>query len=261
MAIDEAILNAHIQDHVPPTLRIYRWNPAAISIGYFQNLERVIDNKKCAELGIDIVRRPTGGRAVFHQDELTYSIVVSGEYGFPKSVMESYRILCEGLIAAYRVLGLEVDLVQGESGLSSPVCFTSASSADLTFRGRKIAGSAQFRKGNTILQHGSLPISRDTQLFPSILKFTSDALRAKTLATFDQKATSLSEVLGSQISWQRLKEALFEGFQQALNIQLHHDNLTREEIYKSQELAREKYSSFAWNYRGNREELTPNAIT
>lgn len=260
MAIDEAILTAHLQGHVPPTLRIYRWNPAAISIGYFQNLERVIDHNKCAELGIDIVRRLTGGRAVFHQNELTYSIVVSSEYGFPKSLMDSYRILCGGLIAAYSVLGLEVDLVQGESGLSSPVCFTSSSSADLTFKGRKIAGSAQFRKGNTILQHGSLPIGRDTRLFLSTLKFPSDALRAKTLATFDQKATSLSEILGSQISWQRLKEALFEGFQQALNINLYQDVLSREEIDTSQELARGKYSSYAWNYCGNERELTSNAI-
>jgi lipoate-protein ligase A len=261
MAIDEAILNAHLQGYAPPTLRIYRWNPIALSIGYFQDFEKTVDSKKCSGLGIDVVRRLTGGRAVFHRNELTYSIVVSDIYGFPKSLIDSYRILCEGLIAAYRILGLEVDLVQGESGLSSPVCFTSASSADLTFRGRKIAGSAQFRKGNAILQHGSLPISRDTELFFSILKFPSDVLRAKTLAAFEQKTTSLSEILGSQIYWQRLKEALFEGFQQALNIHLYRDALTRWEIDTSEKLTREKYSCLVWNYCGNRKELMPNAIT
>ena len=261
MAIDEAMLTAHLHERIPPTLRIYRWNPSTLSIGNFQDLERVADYGKCSELGIDIVRRLTGGRAVFHQNELTYSVVVSSEYGFPKSIMGSYRILCEGLIAAYRILGLEVDLVRDESGLSSPACFTSISSADITFQGRKIAGSAQFRKGNTILQHGSLPICLDTELFFSILKFPSNAVRCKTLAAFNRKATSLREILGNQICWQKLKEALFEGFQQALDIHLCQDVLTQEEIYISEKLAREKYSSIAWNYCGNKGGLTSDAIT
>ena len=84
MAIDEAILTAHLHGHVPPTLRVYRWDPPTLSIGHFQNLKREVDDEKCSELGIDVVRRLTGGRAVFHQDELTYSVVVSNEYDFPK---------------------------------------------------------------------------------------------------------------------------------------------------------------------------------
>lgn len=261
MAIDEAILTAHLHGLVPPTLRVYRWDPPTLSVGYFQNLERDIDHDKCSELGIDVVRRLTGGRAVFHRDELTYSVVVSDKYGFPKSIMDSYRILCQGLIAAYRILGLEVDLIQSESGLSSPACFTSASSADLVFQGRKLAGSAQFRKGNALLQHGSLPVSLDTQLLFSILNFSSHTLRDKALTTFEQKTTSLSEVLGSQICWQRLKEAIFEGFQQALDIYLYEDVLTRHEIDTSEKLAREKYSSFNWNYCRGEQELMLNAIT
>ena len=248
MAIDEAILTTHLHGSVYPTLRIYRWNPSTLSIGYFQSLEREIDQRRCSELGIDVVRRLTGGRAVFHHDELTYSVVVSEKYGFPKSIADSYRILCEGLIATYRILGLEVQLVPQERTLSSPACFTSASQADLTFQGRKLAGSAQFRRGCALLQHGSLPISLDTQLLFSILKFPSNTLRDRALATFRQKAISLGEILGSQISWQRMKEALFRGFQQALSINLHEDVLTPEEIGLSQKLAEEKYNTFTWNY-------------
>ncbi len=250
MAIDEAMLGAHHHGFAPPTLRVYRWSPLTLSLGYFQNLERDVDQKRCSELGIDIVRRPTGGRAVLHHNELTYSIVASEKYGLPNSVEQSYRLLSQGLITTYRILGLEVCLVPYERGLSSAACFTSAGSADLTFQGRKIAGSAQFRKGDSVLQHGSLPISLDHQLLSSILKFPSITVREKVLTAFNQKVTSISEILGSQIGWQDLKEALFEGFQQALNIKLYKHTLTPEEINLSQELAKVKYNTFAWNNYG-----------
>ena len=202
MAIDEAMLDAHLRGLVPPTLRLYRWSPSALSLGYFQSLEEDVYQERCFELGIDIVRRLTGGRAVLHQNELTYSIVASDKYGFPKSVEKSYKLLSKGLIAAYRILGLEVCFVPYERGLSSAACFTSAGSADLTFQGRKIAGSAQFRKDDSILQHGSLPISLDPQLLSYILKFPSISVRDKVMTAFSQKVTSISDVLGSQIGWQ-----------------------------------------------------------
>ncbi|HJX70222.1 MAG TPA: biotin/lipoate A/B protein ligase family protein [Dehalococcoidia bacterium] len=253
MAIDEAILDAHLQGFCPPTLRVYRWNPPALSLGYFQSLEREIDMKRCSELGIDVVRRLTGGRAVLHHDELTYSVVSSEEYGFPKSIAKSYWLLSEGLIAAYRILGLEVCLTTHAREPSSAACFSSAGLADLTFRGRKLCGSAQFRKGNALLQHGSLPISLDAQLFFSILKFPSNAIRDKAQADFGQKAASISEISGNKIGWQELKEALFKGFQKAPGIKLYDDRLTAGEIDLSQKLAREKYKAFAWNYHGRYE--------
>lgn len=253
MAIDEAMLDAHLRDLVPPTLRVYRWNPPALSLGYFQSLEKDVSQEKCSELGIDVVRRLTGGRAVFHHDELTYSIVTSEKYGLPESFQQSYKFLCEGLVAAYRILGLEVSLVSHDSGISSAACFTSAGSVDLTFQGRKIAGSAQHRKGNTVLQHGSLPISLNPQLLSSILKFPSTSVRDKVLTAFSEKVTSTSEVLGNPIGWQELKGALFEGFQQALNINFYEDTLSPEEIGLSEKLVKEKYSTFYWNSYGRSE--------
>ena len=262
MAVDEAILDAHLKGFVPPTLRVYRWHPPTLSIGYFQSLERDICQKRCSELGVDVVRRLTGGRAVLHHDELTYSVVASERYGLPKSITHSYKLLSEGLIAAYRILGLEVCLAPHPRESSSAACFTSAGLADLTFQGRKIAGSAQFRKGDTLLQHGSLPISLDAQLFLSILKFPSTSVRDKALATFSQKVTGISEILGSQIGWQELRQALFKGFQKALGIKLYQDTLTPEEIDLSQKLAREKYNASAWNYHGRYEsERAQSAIT
>lgn len=250
MAVDEAMLDAHLKDFVPPTLRVYRWSPPALSIGYFQSLEEDVLQRRCSQMGIDVVRRITGGRSVLHYDELTYSVVASERYGLPKSIAHSYKLLNEGLRAAYRILGLEVCLVPSENLLSSAACFTSAGLADLTFQGRKIAGSAQFRKGDTLLQHGSLPISLDAQLHLSLLRFPSESVWLRVLTAFSKKATGISEILGSQIGWQELKNALFAGFQKGLGIELREDTLTPEEHDLSQKLAREKYSTFSWNYYG-----------
>ncbi|MBN1317794.1 MAG: lipoate--protein ligase family protein [Anaerolineales bacterium] len=253
MAIDEAILDAHLQGLCPPTLRVYRWSPPTCTLGYFQNPEAEIEQKRCDELGIDVVRRLTGGKAVLHHDELTYSVVISPkEYNFPESLAGSYRLLNECLIAAFRLLGLEVCLEAHEKEPSSAACFSSAGLADLTCQGRKICGSAQYRKDNVLLQHGSLPISFDAQLFFSILKFPSTALRDQAQADYGQKAASLDEVLG-KVGWQELKKALFHGFQTALGIKLVQGSLTPEEIDLSQMLAREKYKSYEWNCNGRHE--------
>ncbi len=254
MAIDEAILNARLRGVVPSTLRVYRWSPPALSLGYFQKRETELDIKRCSELGIDIVRRLTGGYAVLHDDELTYSVVTSDKYGFPnKSLPESYRLLNSGLIAAYGMLGLDVCLTVDEERPSSAACFSSAGLADLTFQGRKIAGSAQYRTGNALLQHGSLPISLDTQLLFSMLKFPSTDIRDRAQAHYSKKATTLSEMLGNKIGWQDLKEALFKGFQIGLGIELYEDTLTPEEFELSRRLAEEKYKALEWNYDGTHE--------
>jgi lipoate-protein ligase A len=254
MAIDEAILDAHLGGGCPSTLRVYRWSPPALSMGFFQKPETEVEIKRCAELGIDIVRRLTGGHAVLHDDELTYSVVTSEKYGFPnKSIAGSYRLLNRGLIAAYGMLGLEVYLTAHDGTPSSAACFSSAGLADLSFRRRKIAGSAQYRTGNALLQHGSLPISLDLQSLFSILKFPSNAIRDKARADFGRKATTISEILGNNIGWQELKEAIFKGFQVGLGIEFYEDTLTAEEAYLSRKLAIEKYESFGWNYNGTYE--------
>ncbi|MFH2046409.1 MAG: lipoate--protein ligase family protein [Pseudomonadota bacterium] len=247
MAIDEAMLEMHLQEQIPPTLRIYRWSPPALSIGCSQRMEDDVDRNKCLELGIDVVRRLTGGRGVLHNNELTYTVIASGKYGLPGTILESYRILNEGLIAAYRILGLEVNLVSNDKVLPSAACFAGTATADLTCRGKKIAGGAQFRRGEALLQHGSLPIVLDTELSIAVHKFSSPEVRSRALSTLRTKATDIKTALGKQIDWQELADAIFEGFQKSMGIKLYKDKLTSAEIKLGRKLAKEKYSTDDWN--------------
>lgn len=241
MSIDEAMLQAHEEGLTPPTLRVYEWSPAALSVGFFQNIAEDIDEQKCRQKGVDIVRRKTGGRSVLHKDELTYSVVASGRCGFPYSVSGSYKAISEGLIAAYRKIGMEVYLAPHREDPVAAACFNAASFGDLTCQGLKIAGSAQFRRKEYLLQHGSLPISLDTKLLFSLLKFPSETSREKGIAAFNRRATSITKILGREISRKELKEALFEGFQEALGIKFLEDALSPYEVSSSQTLVREKY--------------------
>jgi len=246
MSIDEAILMAHEEGLTPPTLRVYEWSPVALSVGFFQSIEEDINEPKCRKEGIDVVRRKTGGRSVLHKDELTYSVVASSKCGFPYSVSGSYKAISEGLIAAYRMIGVEAYLAPHRNDSATAACFNAASFGDLTCQGRKIAGSAQFRRGETLLQHGSLPISLDTRLLFSLLKFSSASSREKAVASFNRRATSITEILGREINRQDFKKTLFEGFQEALGITFSEDTLSPYEISLGQTLAREKYPNHAF---------------
>lgn len=153
MAIDEALLELHIRGKCPPTLRFYGWEPAAVSFGYSQKVsERVSDRLK--ELGLGMVRRPTGGRAVLHQGELTYSYV--GPVG-SKSVQQDYKEICRAFIIGLEKLGVEVELGRADSGYRSHEdCFEATTLADLHHKGSKLVGSAQLRRKDSLLQHGSV---------------------------------------------------------------------------------------------------------
>jgi lipoate-protein ligase A len=246
MALDEAMLHAHEKGMTPPTLRVYGWTPPALSVGYFQRIAKDVDEQKCLENGIDVVRRKTGGRSVLHKDELTYSVVASGECGLPRNLLGSYRAISQGLIAAYRILGLKVHLAPHRGNHSAAACFSASSFSDLTCQGRKIAGSAQFRRGDVLLQHGSLPISLDARLFFSVLRFPSISSREKAMAVFGQRVTCITEMLGKSVSLAELKEALIQGFQEAFGIRFHVDTLSSYELNLGHVLAAEKYSTSAW---------------
>jgi lipoate---protein ligase len=167
MAIDKWLLEHHLLGS-PPILRFYTWAPPAISLGYHQHKhpqhwQNVIWKGK----KLDIVKRPTGGRAVLHQGDLTYAVVTSGLNG---TRMEAYQKICEFLIAGWKQLG--IDLHYGTAGrgyIHNPNCFGTATSADLvTNNGYKLIGSAQLRKGNAILQHGAIRLQPDTELFSQV---------------------------------------------------------------------------------------------
>ncbi|MEO1431464.1 MAG: biotin/lipoate A/B protein ligase family protein [Cyanobacteria bacterium J06633_8] len=167
MAIDEWLLKQHQSGH-PPALRFYTWLPSAISLGYHQRKypdewKNLIWKGK----GIELVRRPTGGRAVLHHGDLTYAVVGSG---FSKSRMEAYKKICEFLIQGWRNLGVELHYgTAGRGYINNPNCFGTATGADLvTADGCKLIGSAQLRRGDVILQHGSMRLNPDRELFKKV---------------------------------------------------------------------------------------------
>jgi len=240
MAVDEAILLAHAAGQVPPTLRLYAWEPPAISLGYFQPARRDVDLDACARAGVDVVRRLTGGRGVLHADEVTYSVVVS-ESAFPGAgVAEVYRVLSGGLIAGLRRLGVDSRLAPGQKahrGPSGADCFAAAAQCDLVVAGRKICGSAQVRRHGVILQHGALPLA-----------WTDPAPFWREPGP-PPNATDLTQALGRRPSWDEVAEAMAAGFAEALGISLDPGTLTEQEHACADQLRREKYATDAWNLR------------
>ncbi len=167
MAIDRWLLKQH-QLGYPPSLRFYTWSPSAISLGYHQS-KYPEDWQSLTWKGekIDLVRRMTGGRAVLHNGDLTYAVVTSGLSG---SRIETYKKICEFLIAGWRNLGVELDYgIAGRGYINNPNCFATATGADLvTVDGIKLIGSAQLRRSNVVLQHGSMRLKPDAELFQKV---------------------------------------------------------------------------------------------
>ena len=161
MALDRAVQLAHEEGEAPPTLRLYEWQRPTVTLGRFQAADS-IDREFCSASGIDVVRRPTGGRGVLHADEVTYSIVAGLRDGVPRGTSASYRMLCGGLAEAYRLLGVDAALTARPRGSrSSAACYLHATAADLSLGARKLSGSAQVWFHDSVLQHGSFTISRD----------------------------------------------------------------------------------------------------
>ncbi len=165
MGLDEALLESHMHQHSPPVLRVYTWRPPAVSVGRFQSIESSLDLDACRTLGVDVVRRPTGGRAILHtEEEVTFSIIVSGQQLGTSGVMDSYRALAGGIIGALGILGLGAKLVERSSACperrvgSDPACFAAKARCDVVVGSVKVVGSAQVQREGFILQQNSLPL-------------------------------------------------------------------------------------------------------
>ncbi len=238
MAIDEAMLLAHTAGLTPPTLRLYRWQPPAISLGLLQPFE-AINETACRQLGFEIVRRPSGGGAVLHQHEITYAVVVDGKlcpYG--SSVLSTYRWLAEGLKAGLKRLGVDISLSppsQSTSPATKSFCFARLTDADLSVNGRKLGGAAQARKRNFLLQHGSIPLQLDMEAIERIFGSTDRG-----------QFTWVEEVLGRDIALDEFAEALVQGFSEALGIAFTVSGLTPAEQQLTNLLFRYKYSAVEW---------------
>jgi lipoate---protein ligase len=168
MAIDRWLLQQHLSGNYPSTLRFYTWSPPAISLGYHQNqYPEHWQNLTWKGQTLDLVRRPTGGRAVLHQGDLTYTVVTSGLVG---NRLQNYQQICEFLITGWRAIGIQLDYgTAGRGYIHNPNCFGTATGADLVLPdGAKLIGSAQLRRGGAILQHGSMRLQPDAELFAQV---------------------------------------------------------------------------------------------
>jgi lipoate-protein ligase A len=233
MSIDEAILQSHIAGNVPPTLRLYFFAPPAVTIGLNQKMSPDAIRNINAR-GIDVVRRPTGGRAVLHLDDLTYSFIgtdISKPNGFlSTSVTGSYKEICAALCGAFSVLGIETEV--GATGVSYrhlQDCFLATTSCDLHYQGTKLIGSAQVRRGGCVLQHGSVPLRQDPNLMSEVLEEPASPL---------PRHRNLFDIAGREFSQQELEDAFKEGFASAFNVSLVPAKLTPSELRLAAEIQR-----------------------
>jgi lipoate-protein ligase A len=254
MAIDEAVLTLHSEGKTKPSVRFYTWNPATVSIGYFQKAEKEIDLEKVKEYGLGFVRRATGGRTVLHDKELTYSVVVSEEHpAMPSGVTDAYRIISAGLLEGFRLLGMQAEMVNPDQAkLAAPAsaaCFDAPSSYELVVEGKKIAGSAQTRQKGVILQHGSILFDIDVDMLFDIIRHPNERVRDWLKKGFVDKAVAINQVRATPVTLDEAKKAFREGFAKGLGVELIDDGLTVEERELAEQLVREKYGCDDWNFK------------
>lgn len=249
MAVDEAIMRAHAEGRVPPTLRFYGWRPPALSLGYAQHAEREVDLEACRRAGVDVVRRPTGGRAVLHDREVTYSVVISTDL-FPGSVVETYRRLSAGLVEGLRILGLPAGVQDGppRPGLRSAACFDSPSWYELVVADKKVVGSAQVRRWGVLLQHGSILLEFSPAQVVSLLRVPA-GWRARLEQDLADHAGGLSQ-FGKPLTFDEVTAAMTEGFRRALGLELEPGVLSAWEDEQVARLRAEKYATRDWNLLG-----------
>jgi len=248
MALDTAILVAVENGQAPPTLRLYSWAPPCLSLGYSQSYMD-IDQDQLLNLGWDVVRRPTGGRAILHTDELTYAVI--GPRSDPRlegGLMDSYQRLSQALAAALSLLGLPVEIHQGKNPLAhhQPVCFENPSDFEITVAGKKIIGSAQARRKNALLQHGSLPLGGDLTRITRVLAYSSPQDQELAARTLLNKAVTARDVLGKEITWTQAAEAFRKGFSEVLNIKLEEGRISGAEQTQTEELLRIQFANQEW---------------
>ena len=235
MAIDEALLASRL-----PVLRFYSWNPAALSIGYFQSIRDFnLDNLK--KHNIDLVRRLTGGDAVLHDKELTYSFII-GESLMPESVTDSYKIISKGILLALKSLGIKAEMNEEvDKNKKTAICFNNPSWYELTVNNKKIVGSAQKRVDGKLLQHGAILLDIGIEKLASLFKTKTDINKLK------NKITSINQESKNKITYDQLAEAMEEGFKKNLKAKLIKGTLADQEIKAAKKLAKEKYSTKEWN--------------
>ncbi|UCH32627.1 MAG: lipoate--protein ligase family protein [Candidatus Bathyarchaeota archaeon] len=242
MAIDEAILQSRICEKTPNTLRLYRWHPSAVSIGRFQNIYSEVNLENCSSHGVDVVRRISGGGAVYHdeENELTYSIVAKKEDLGINDVAEIFNYICRGIVETAHILGVDADFTKG----NYKQC------PNITIGGRKLSGSSQANRKGVVLQHGTFLVDVDLRKMFTFLKVPWIKASVDLEKIAERKITSIVGELGRQVSVAKVCKAVVEGFEKVLSRDLVEGNLTEDELKLARKLKREKFSTKEWNVNG-----------
>lgn len=256
MAMDQALAETCAAGEAPPTLRFYRWQPPAVSLGRHQPISDV-DAGVVDELGYEIVRRPTGGRAILHTDEFTYSVAAPDhEPRVQGSVMEAYLRLSEALLAGLRRLNVPADKAGGDVRAGSDVsaaCFETPSAYEITAGNRKLMGSAQSRRAGYVLQHGSLPLYGDIGRLVDVLAL-APTVRARLRRDLVNRACTLAQALdvpedSPLVQYESIAQAMQQGFAEVLNLDFQPSPPTPAELRRTAELIRLQYGNADWTAR------------
>jgi len=245
MAVDEAIVTARIKGLVPNTLRFYQWKPSAVSLGRFQDVFNEVHVENCRRLGVDIVRRISGGGAVYHDShgEITYS-VIANELDFGTTdVVQAYYTISTGLIEAAKILGVKADFNSGDP----------KNCPNIAIQAKKISGSAQFHKGGVLLQHGTFLLEVDLDKMFTFLRVPWAKTITDVVCVVRERLTSIKDELGKEVATEGAYSALVKGFEHALGVQLREEALTTLEQKLAKKLRENKFSTAEWNLKGKAE--------
>lgn len=253
MAMDQALAEAAAAGDSPPTLRFYRWQPPAVSLGRHQPITDIAKDV-VEELGYDIVRRPTGGRAILHTDELTYAVTAAAdEPRVSGSLMDAYLRLSNALLNGLQRVGLHADKAAGDVRAGpnvSAACFEVPSAYEITAHGKKLIGSAQSRRAGYVLQHGSLPLVGDIGRLIDVLALP-DEQRAQLRAELVARACTMAEAMGVEendpsLDFKHVANAIVQGFGELLNLTFKPAQPSAAELRRTAELIREQYANAEW---------------
>lgn len=256
MAIDEAILEAVIAGKADPTIRFYDWEPSTASCGYNQSVNNEVDFEALQKFGFGFIRRPTGGRLVLHDREITYSIITPITDRFAGNVTQAYSVISSALAVGLREMGVDVELEKGsldsqhQREAANP-CFSSSSKYELKCKDKKIVGSAQVRRENVLLQHGSILLNNDQSQVAYLLPRLTDIQKDKLAKFLQRKTITINSVLETSVSYEQAVRCLESGFRKSWSSDIfsNHNDLTQYEIEFSAHLVSTKYLTDEWNNR------------
>lgn len=242
MALDEACSEAVKARESLPTIRFYRWQPSAVSIGYFQSLHDEVAVEKCKEAGVDVVRRRTGGGAVFHdyEGEITYS-VIAPEKMFPKGITESYHEICGWILDSLKLLDVKAEFKPINDIILAP---DAVGPNGEKVGGKKISGNAQTRRNGILLQHGTILYTVDVRKMFSLLKVGQEKIADKMIAAVEERVTSIQK-LRPEVTMEEVYAAMKNGFTKGKKWE--EGEWTLAEMSRAQELAEKRYSTKDWN--------------